>query len=169
MATKNAALAQECKRYSESCLYTSTSFFYWLRVLRLAKTTFIVAPLVLGSLAGWNLLTKSEDPNWKIATAICSLLAGLLPSVYSALKLDDNLQVVSTVAGEFKNLQDRFRMAALVSSKKPFPEFEADVKPLLERLEKARARSLTPPELCFWLAQRKVKSGDYTFDVDLEE
>jgi len=70
-------------------------------------------------------------------------------------------------ASEFKNLQDRFRQAALVSSKKAFADFESEFRELFERLEKARSYSLTPPEWAFWLAQRKVKSGDYDFDVDL--
>ena len=45
-------------------------------------------------------------------------------------------------------------------------EFEADFGVVMDRLEKVRCKSITPPEWCFWLAQRKVKSGDYTFDVD---
>ena len=71
------------------------------------------------------------------------------------------------MAGEFKNLQDRFRQAALVSAKKSFTEFEQDVKPFLERLEQARSLSVTAPEWCFRRAQKKIKAGDYDFDVDV--
>ena len=81
--------------------------------------------------------------------------------------MDDNLATVSHLAGEFKNLEDRFRQAALVSSQKPFTEFEAEVKPLFERLEQARSKSITPPEWTFKRAQKKVKSGDCDFAVDL--
>jgi hypothetical protein len=167
MASKNAELAQECKRLSEGCLYTSTSFFIWLRILRRVKYFFIITPLVFGAVAGWNLLTKSEWEYVKVLNAICSFIAGLLPTVYSALKLDDNLDKYARWGGEFKNLQDRFRQAALVSSKKPFPEFEAEVKQLIERLEQARNASLTPPEWVFKRAQKKVKSQDYDYDIDI--
>jgi hypothetical protein len=104
----------------------------------------------------------------KLFTAICAFLAGLLPAIYTALKLDDHLDESKHLAGEFKNLQDRFRQAALVSSRKPFAEFEADVKPLIDRLEQARATSLTAPEWCFKRAQKKIKKGDYDFDLDMK-
>jgi hypothetical protein len=39
----------------------------------------------------------------------------------------------------------------------------------MDRLEKARALCITPPEKFFKAAQRKVKAGDYTFDVDLDD
>jgi hypothetical protein len=69
-------------------------------------------------------------------------------------------------AGELTNLRDSFRQAALVSSKKAFEEFEAEVTRLRARLDKIRGLGLTAPELCFKLAQRKIASGDYTFDLD---
>jgi hypothetical protein len=105
----------------------------------------------------------------KVFTAICAFIAGLMPAIYSALKLDDHLEQCKTLAGEFKNLQDRFRQAALVSSKKSFTEFEADVKPLIDRMDEARGVSLTPPDWFFRRAQKKVKSGDYDFDIDAKE
>ena len=168
MSTKTGELALECKRESESCLYTSTSFFIWLRVLQTVKVFFVVTPLVLGALAGWKLLTTSELPSVKLLTAVFAFLAGLLPTIYAALKIDENLAQCRKLAGDFKNLQDAFRRAALVSAKKSFKEFEDDVKPLIERLERARSESLVVPEVCFWLAQRKVKTGDYDFNVDAE-
>ena len=113
-------------------------------------------------------MTSFDLPWVRIATAASAFIAGLLPSVYSALKIDEHMEECRHLAGEFKNLQDRFRQAALVSSKKPFSEFEHDVKPLMERLEKARSRSVTAPEWCFTRAKRKIKAGDYTFDIDVQ-
>jgi hypothetical protein len=130
---------------------------------------FIAAPLVLGSLASWKLLTGVDLPTVRVFTAVAAFLAGLLPSIYSTLKFDDHLDESKHLAAEFKNLRDRFRQAALVSSRKSFPEFEADVKPLIDRLEQARAASFTAPEWCFKLAQKKIKTGDYDFDVDIKD
>lgn len=168
MATKSAELALECKRQSESCLYTSTTLFIWLKFLKAVRLFFIVIPLVAGALAGWNVLTRIDHEEIKLFTALCAFVAGLMPTVYSALKFDENLEKCARLAGEFKNLQDRFRQAAVVSSKKPFVEFEGDVKPLMDRLEQARSVSITPPEWIFKRAQKKVKSRDYDFDVDIE-
>ncbi len=127
---------------------------------------FIVVPLVLGSLAGWELLKGSGIQPLKLIASLGAFIAGVLPSIYSALKLDDTLNECRHLAGEFKNLQDRFRQAALVSSKKPFAQFEEDVRPLIERLEKARSQSVTAPEWCYKRGQRKVQAGDYDFDID---
>jgi hypothetical protein len=157
-------LALECKRYSESCLYTSTSFYIWLKFLRGLKLVLVTSSLVLGSLASFKLFT--QDPDFAKVAAVFAFVAGLLPTIQEALKLDANITEAAQLAGEFKNLQDLFRRAALVSAYKPFAEFEADVKKLTERLEKARASSVTPPEFFFKRAQKKVNSGDYDFDVD---
>jgi hypothetical protein len=169
MASKNSGLALECKRQSESCLYTSTSLFIWLRFLRVLKAVFIVVPLVLGAVAGWQMLRQIDSLWIRGFTSAAALLAGLLPTVYSALKFDDNLEHCKLLTGEFKNLRDRFRQAALVSALKPFAEFEKDVEPLIQRLEQARSYSYTTPEWCFKRAQRKIHKGDYDFDVDLNQ
>lgn len=168
MGSKASDLVQECKRQSENCLYTSTSFFFWLRVLRWARVLFVAVPLAFGSAASWTLLTESDLESVKLTTSVLAFFAGLLPSVYAALKLDDRLEEMKQSAVEFKNLQDRFRQVALISSKKRFAEFDADFQQVMERMERAREPGHTPPEFIFKLAQRKVQSGDYTFDVDLE-
>jgi hypothetical protein len=169
MDSKQEQLALECKRQTENCLYTSTSLFIWLRWLRYLRIAFVAMPLILGSIAGWKLLASADLQSVKVLVAVCALLAGLLPSIYAALKYDDQLEHCKQLTGEFKNLRDRFRQAALVSSLKTFEEFETDFQKLMDRLEAARAHSYTAPEWCFRLAQRKIKSGDYDYDVDAKE
>lgn len=166
MATKQGELIQECRRLSEDCLYTSTSLFIWLKFLRGTRTTMTGLGLVLGGIAGWNILSGSDQ--WQIAVAFCALVAGLIPTLLAGLKVEEHIEECRSLAAEFKNLQDRFRQAAVVWSKKSFEEFERAFLEARDRLEQARAPSVTPPEPIFWLAQRKVKSLDYKFDVDIE-
>jgi hypothetical protein len=166
--TKSKDLIDECRREVENCLYTSTSFFIWLRWRRCVKTIFIVAPLILGSFATWELVTQSSHPVVRVIASVAAFVAGLMPSIYAALKYDDDLEKLRLTAAEFKNLQDRFRQVAVFSSKKSFKEFEMDFQAAMERMEKVRCESLTPPEWCFKKAQKKVQSGDYHFDVDIE-
>lgn len=168
MPNKTVELRRECKRLSESCLYSSTSLYIWIRERRRLRSIFTVVPLVLGSVSTWKVLTETDIADIKILVSICSFVAGLLPSLYAALKYDDQLEEAVTAAAGFKSLQDRFRQAALVASKKPFDEFEAEFKALMDRLDLVLALGLTAPERHFRAAQRKVKSGDYTFDVDTE-
>jgi hypothetical protein len=54
----------------------------------------------------------------------------------------------------------------LISSHKPFPEFWGDAQPLIARLEKARKRTLTPPQIFFKMARREHKAGHYKHDYD---
>lgn len=165
MAGKQTELVQECKRLSESCLYTSTSFFIWLTFLRTTKVLLTALGLVLGGVAGWSILTSSDE--WKVAVAFFAFIAGLIPTLLSGLKIEEHIEQCKQLAGEFKNLQDRFRQVALIASKKSFQEFEKAFIETRDRLESARSQSITPPPGIFWLAQRKVKSKDYDFDVDL--
>jgi hypothetical protein len=161
-------LILECKRQYENCLYTSTGLFIWLRYLRSIEILLLVVPLVLGFLAGCELLTRSATRWVQVVASICAFLAGLLPVVYAALKFDDRLERCRRLAGEFKNLQDRFRQTALISSHKVFEEFESDFKEIRARLETARAASYTAPDWCFKRAHKKINAGDYAFEVDTD-
>lgn len=168
MASATSQLVDECRRQSESCLYTSTSMFIWLRCLRRFRIAFVIVNALCGGVAGWSILKASTDPDCRFIGALFALLAGVLPAIYSALKADDGLARCAMLAGEFKNLQDRFRQAALIGAKKPFPEFEKSFQRLMDRMERARAGSYTTPEWCFRAAQKKIGSTDYKFEVDTE-
>ncbi len=165
---KSQQLATECRRLSESCLYTSTSFYEFLKYVRFWNKVIPVLSIIFGGLATWKVL--QENPTWqsKLCAGVFALLAGLLPTIYEALKLPHHIDLVERAAAEYKNLQDRFRQAALVSSRKPFADFEINFQALMERLEAVRQFGITPPERFFKYAQKKVQTGDYTFDIDLE-
>lgn len=169
MEDKTKALAIECNRLSESCQHTSTSIYIWLKCLRWSKIFFTATPLILGSLSSWKLLTSTDVQSIRNIVAIFAFLAGLLPALYAALKFDESLGKYIYASGEFKNLEHRFRKLALVDSLKPFNEFEDEFKLAMQRYEQLSSLSLTTPEWCFRRAQKKIKSGDYTFDVDIED
>ena len=162
--TPTETLVDECLDQAKNCTYTSTTFFIWLRCLRTIRLVFVVVPLIFGSLASWTLLTNADVDAVKILVAVFAFVAGLLPSIYSVLKLDDGLAHCTTLAAEFKNLQDRFRVCAKVWSLKPYEEFEAEFRALMDRLENARRPSYTAPEWCFKAAQKKIWAGDYEPD-----
>jgi len=166
MPSTKAELAKECKRQSENCLYTSTGLYSWLRVLSFIRFWFVVLPIICGSLASWKLLTASDLEGVRILAAVAAFLAGVIPTIYTSLKLDQHLEQCRRLAGEYKSLQDRFRLAAVVTANGPLAELRAEVKPLLDRLDHAKTAGVTAPEWCFRRAQKKIKSGDYEFDVD---
>jgi hypothetical protein len=151
----------ECNRQSENCAYTATTFIIWLRVLRIIRLFCVVTLILFGALAAWKVMVDS--PAW---AATWILLATAIPPAYRASGTDKTITDYQTLAGKMTNLRDRFRHAATIDSHKPFAEFDAATKPLFDRLEKARARSLTPPEWCFRSARKKHKAGHYIHDYD---
>jgi hypothetical protein len=158
------ALADECERQFENCRDTAVSFIVWLKALRWTRIFFIAAPIIFGALATWKLL--ADRTLW---AAVFTLLATVLPPVFKAINLEDIIKDYEKQAGEFINLRDRFRQAKLIGSLKPVAEFEAEVKALMVRMEKARTRVLAPPNWSFKRARKQIVSGAYTHDHDLPQ
>ena len=132
----------------------------------MSRVFFVVAPIILGAVATWSLLTKQSGYEW--ITGTCALLAGLAPAVYKALDFDVSLDVIAKHAHQFKILQGRFRQAWRVTALAPGDAFEREFSGLMERLDAARSSSLTAPERFFRKAQAKIRSGHYDFTVDLK-
>ncbi len=167
MDERTQNLIAECKRQEESCLYTSTKIYEWLKSLRWWRVMFVVVPIFLGGLATWPLLAKQTDLQW--LTGVCALLAGLMPAVYKALDMDVSLDTLTKSAHQFKILQDRFRQAWQVTALGDFDEFKSEFAALMDRMDAARANSLTAPERFFKKAHKKIGDGHYDFSVDLQK
>ena len=167
MDERTQNLIDECKRQEDSCLYTSTTLFEWLKSLRIWKTAFIVGPIILGAVATWSLLTKQTGYEW--LTGTCALLAGIIPAVYKALNLDESLTAIAQHAHQFKILQDRFRQAWRVTAIGSADDFKKEFEDLMVRMDAVRSSSLTVPERFFKKAREKINDGHYNFAVDLEK
>jgi hypothetical protein len=163
MDERTATLIAECKRQEESCLYTSTTLFEWLKSLRWWRVAFVVVPIILSTLATWQLLAK-EGHEW--ITGTCALLAGLVPAIYKALNFDVSLDTLAKHAHQFKSLQDRFRQAANITALSGFDQLKAEFAKLMDQMDATRASSLTAPERFFRKAQKKIATGHYEFTVD---
>jgi hypothetical protein len=159
---RSKALKEECLNQFQGCGYTALTFTIWLRFLRWVKVFSLASPVVLGAFATWHIVGESMPA----LAAVCALLAVLIPPTFQAAKLDGSIKQYTTMAGEFTNLRDRFRQLAEISSLKSFEEFEAAATPTMARLEKARARTLTPPQVCFLIARRQWQAGYYKPDEE---
>jgi len=162
-ATQN--LIKECQRQFDNCLYTSAAMFAWANIARLYRGIFLVAPIILGGIASSQLLLSAGE-SAKIIGAFCALLAGFFPAIAKALNLELHVEGIRQSATEFTNLRDRFRRAATVTSFASFDEFKAEFEALMDRMDAARANAPPVPDKYFRKAQEKIKSGDYSFDVD---
>ena len=159
---RTAALKEECLNQFQNCGYTALTFTIWLRFLRWLRVFSWTAPVILGAVATWTIVGESIP--WLAAT--CAFVAVLIPPTFQAAKLDSSIKQYAMMAGEFTNLRDRFRLTAEYGSLKPFGEFETAFNALHARLEKARARTLTPPHVCFLIARGQWQKGYYKLDED---
>ena len=157
------AVVAECLRQEESCLYTSTTLYIWLRRVRRQKQFFVAAPVLLGAFAGLSLL-KDLCPEW--VSALLAFFAGLLPALSDALSIQTSVEETSKLAAEYKALQDRFRRTARIVAPHDIREGEKSLSDLMDRLDIAGSTSITPPEWAFKKAQEKIAAGHYSFEVD---
>jgi hypothetical protein len=160
---RRTEIAKECLRQSESCLYTSTMLFCWLRRVRFQRQLFIAIPIILGGIAGVSVL-KNAWPDWVIA--ILALAASTFPALADALKIETSVDEISRAAAEYKVLQDRLRIAANITAKQDVDEAQRVLHELMDRMDIVRSTSLTPPEKYFRAAQQKIRQGDYDFAAD---
>lgn len=170
----HAALIAECEREEESCLYTSTSFYIWLRTLKMIRAGLWMLGAI-GSIASANGILRSQQ-GYPIILASLAIAGALMPGIIKGVQLDTTIRDYAGAAAVFKNLQGEFRRLARVWSNKPFPEFEAEARRAMKAMNDAQKPSLTPPEWCFRWAQAKIKRGDYerdekprTADLDVGE
>ena len=166
MTSKATKIAEEARRQEESCLYTSTILYLWLRQVRCQNTIFIVTPIILGALAGFSVL-KDVFPDW--VTATLALFASLFPALASGLNIQTSIDEIAANAAAFKSLQDRFRQLAEIVVSNGDKSAQAELRDLMDKMDIARANSITPPERYFEKARKKIEAGDYSFAVDARE
>ena len=162
LSAARTALIEDCETEEENCLYTSTTFFIWLRVLKTIRAAMWVLAAIGSIVSANSILGDAED--YQVIMAGLALTGVLLPGLIKAVRLDTAIDDYAAAAAQFKNLQGEFRRAAKVWSNKPFAEFEAETREITNAMNDARKASLTPPDWCFRRAQRKIKRGDYAND-----
>lgn len=166
MEKRRTAIIAECRRQEESCLYTSTTLYIWLRKVRLQKRIFVIAPIIIGGVAGLSVLQSVLEP-WAIA--VLAFIASLFPALADALKIQTSVDEITKSAADFKSLQDRFRRVATITVLTDLDGAEATLAELMDRMDVARGTSITPPESAFTKAQKKIDAGHYTFAVDQQK
>jgi hypothetical protein len=154
------ALIEECRTQAESCLYTSTGFFMWLQTLKRTNRLWNSIPIICGSLASFALLQQS----YPIMASVLALASGLLPSVYEKLDLAAHTEELTSQAGQYKNLENRFKQAATILSLEGYETLKTEFAALMRQIEDLRARPIILPEKYFQAARNKIKSGHYEPD-----
>lgn len=157
-------IVKEALRQSESCLWTSTMLFTWLRVVKLHHKTVILLPVILTGIAGFS-YAKEWLPAGSLA--IIAFLSTLIPSIVEVLDIQTQVDELKRVAAEYKALQDRFRRLARITALGNVDEAEKALAELMDRMDVIRSSSITPPQRYFEKARQQIEGGHYDFAVDL--
>ena len=163
--TRRLEIVKEALRQSESCLWTSTMLFTWLRLVRLQHKAVILLPIILTGLVGFSYI-KEWVPAWGVA--LMAFVSTLIPSIAEALDIQTHVDELKRLAAEYKALQDRFRRLARITALGDVDEAEKELAELMDRLDAARSSSITPPQRYFESARRQIDGGHYDFAVDLQ-
>lgn len=156
------ALRIECAERSRNTVYTSASFYIWAKQLKFARLLLWTGAVVAGGLSARASILDDNGHGYLVAAG--ALLAVILPGLVKALGLDEAIAKCDEAAAKFKIAEGRLRLASKVSAHLPFREFRKDADAAIADLEAAQKMSVTPPNWCFRIAQRRVKRGDYDPD-----
>jgi len=129
------------------------------------ERTLLILPIIFGAVATWSAIDAAV-PFSKWITGVSALLAGTLPAIYEALKLDVHVGQIAGAAAEYTNLRDRFRQLEVLGPTGTPASFQEAFDRLMSRLEDVRKLGLTPPERFFVQAQKKIAAGHYAYSAD---
>lgn len=164
MISQHEAIVKECIEQSSSCQYTSTALYGWLGKAVWYNRSWNAIPIILGALASFGMLSN----NFPVLAAFLAFIAGLLPAVYEKLELKAHTDEIKAQAGQYKNLEHRFRQAGTITALDNDPEtLKMEFATLMRQIEDLRARPLVIPEKIFQEAREKVKDGRYKPDTDI--
>ena len=163
MTPQAQAIVQECKVQAEACRYTAAALYEWLAEASFRNRLWNAVPILLGALASYGVLSNA----FPIAASFLALVAGLLPSIYEKLELKAHTGEILAQAGQYKNLENRFRQAAVITALEDDPEsLRVEFGSLMRSIEDIRARPLVVPERHFQAGRVKVKDGRYQPDEE---
>lgn len=157
-----SALVSACRDEEENCLYTSATFYIWLRWLKGFRALLWAIGGAASLVAASHILGGDSDK--RLLSAGAALAGVVLPALVRMLRLDSAIRDYADGAAKFKNLQGDFKRLAEVWSHKELPDFEREARKAFTTMNDARKPSLTPPECCFRSARRKIQKGHYTPD-----
>jgi hypothetical protein len=153
-------LIRECKRQEESCQYTSAALYSWLAAAKWQNRAWNSLPIICGALASFAALKQSNP----FVASFLAMLAGLLPAIYEKLGLQAYTDEILTQAGQYKNLENRFRQAAEIVAAEGAEAIKAELASLMRQIEDLRARPIIIPERHFLTGRDKIKAGHYEPD-----
>ena len=159
-------IAVECARQEEACRFTAAGLYIWQNSARFWRNSFVVTPIIIGSLACTIILFPVRLPHAEAISAGLAAFAGFFPAIFVALGMDMRVREIGEAANEFTNLRDRFRILRDTGAQISLDDLCSEFEDVMKRMERARNSSPPLPEKFFLKGRRKILTGHYTYSVD---
>ena len=89
---------------------------------------------------GWASFAVLKEYSPVAASSLASL-AGLLPAIYEKLKVEASTEELFSQAGQYKNLENRFRQAAAIISLEGEDKLKSEFESLMLRIEDLKGKT----------------------------
>lgn len=142
-------------------LWNYVTLLVWLRWLRRGRIFFNVVPVLLGGFGSWKILVDANESGVAFFAATLALLAGLLPLLYLASGIEDNLAFGSRMAAGYRVLEARARDLVIRFWALPSAKREELYQRIHDEHMQLRGTVLGPPRWAFDTAEKLIARGDY--------
>ncbi len=144
-----------------NCLWSYVTLLVWLRVLKRARVVFTLAPLILASLATWQVIAGSHDGDRGLLVATLSFLAGLFPLIYFALGIDVAIATSIRLAGRYRSVETDLRDLIIRFNDLDPKDRELIYDGAMRNFREIRSEAHTAPVWAFNKAEKLIERGDY--------
>lgn len=158
-STYDRALLASTVDVARNALWNYVTLIVWLRWLRRMRVVGSILPIVFGGLGSWHILSTNSGPS--LVAAVFSLLAGLLPLLYYAAGVDEQIASAERIAGGYRRIEAKLRALVfgygMLSSAERRQTYDMTFAEYLE----LKSIAHTAPRLAFAEAERLIANKDY--------
>jgi hypothetical protein len=144
-----------------NALWNYVSLMVWLRWLRRLRIACNTLPIVLASFGSWRILTDNTSGNIPFVAAAFAFAGGLLPLIYLASGVDENIGLVARLAGRYRRLEAQIRDFVIRFHDFDNPTAQRRYEDLLDDYLELKGEAHTVPRWAFSRAERLIEKREY--------
>lgn len=144
-----------------NALWNYVTLITWLRWLRRFRAVFSVLPVICGGLGSWRILTNSSVGEVPIVAAALAFSAGLLPLLYVATGIEDNISNATHLGGLYRSIEARVRDFVLRFRSLQASEREEVYAKIFSDYLEVKGVAHTVPRWAFRTAEKAIARRDY--------
>jgi len=159
-ATENNPMLWGAVDLGRNALWNYVSAIVWLRWLRRCKVVFNILPVVCGGLGSWHILANQSGHASLVAAAF-AFSAGLIPLVYLATGIEENINSITRISGKYRVLEAKARDFVIRFESLAHDERKRLYQEMHDLLLQLKEEAHTVPRWAFSSAERHIDQKEY--------